>query len=202
MKKEKKLLIIFVTIASVALIGIGITIAYFSSQGEFVNQFKTAVYRIVATEEFDSPLGWTPGTETSKTLVVRNDGDVPVRVRVSYTEKWETNTTPATLLSLTKDNESVAIINFDNTTDWIKDGNYYYYKNVVIKNGTTSSFIRSVTFNPIIDLSVSCQPSNGGKTQTCQSNTDDYGNATYTLKIKVETIQEDAAESVWGHSFD
>ena len=201
MKKDRKLLIIFVTIASLVLVGIGITIAYFSSRGEFVNQFKTAIYKVKATEQFESPEGWTPGTETPKTVVVTNEGDVPVRVRVSYTEKWETNTTPATLLPLQKEGQNVAVINFDNASDWVKDGNYYYYKNILNKNASSSSFIKSVTFNPIVDLSVTCTQSNGGKTQTCASATDDYGNATYILKINVETIQADAATSVWGHTF-
>ena len=200
--KNKKLTIIYIAIACLVLLAVGVTIAYFSSESEFENEFKTGVYSIEATEEFESPQGWTPGTETPKTLEITNKGDLPVRVRVSYTEKWETNTDPATTLSLKKDGQDVAIINFDNTTDWTKIGNYYYYNNIITKNQKTTSFIKSVTFNPIVDLSVTCTSSNGGKTQTCSSAQDDYGNATYTLTIKVETIQADGASEVWGVNFD
>ena len=200
--KNKKLTIIFIGIAALVLLAIGITIAYFSSQAEFSNQFKTVIYKVEATEDFESPNGWTPGTETPKTLIVTNKGDVAVRVRVSYTEKWVKNDDPTVELPLKKNGENVAIINFDNASSWTKDGNYYYYNAILNKNEATNSFIRSVTFNPNVDLSVTCTSSANGKTQTCESATDDYGNATYTLKIKAETIQAEAATSTWGHTYN
>ena len=195
---NRKLTSMFVLIAALVLVGISLTFAYFTSNTEFENEFHTGYYKVEAVEDFVSPEGWMPGDETNKTLVVTNKGNVPVKVRVSYTEKWETNETPATSLSLTKGGVRVAVINFDNTSDWTHTGDYYYYVGTLATNESTSSFIKSVTFNPVVDLSVTCETSADGKKQTCASATDDYGNATYILTINVETIQADAASEVWG----
>jgi signal peptidase I len=55
-----------------------------------------------------------------------------------------------------------------------------YYDKVIPKGTKTSSFIRSVTLNPDLDLNST------------------YIDATYTLNIIVDTIQADGATEEWG----
>lgn len=191
--KSKKSLIALAVIAIVGVVG-G-TFAYYTSTQSFDNIFNTKPYGTEFTEEFTSPEDWTPGTTTSKKVFAKNTGNVDVAVRVSYTEKWET--AKGTTIENTKDGKSAAIINFaDDNTDWKKSGDYYYYNKRLAKNETTSSFIKSVTFNPDIEASVNCVTE--GNKKTCTSTGDGYDGATYTLTVNIETIQFDAVKTEWG----
>lgn len=191
--KSKKSLIALAVIAIVGVIG-G-TFAYYTGTASFANIFKTKPYSTEFTEEFTSPEDWTPGTTTPKKVFAKNTGDVPVAVRVSYTEKWVSAN--GTEIANVQDEKSAALINFTtDNTDWKKNGNYYYYNKKLAKDETTSSFIESVTFNPDIEASVSCVTE--GNKKTCTSTGDGYDGATYTLTVNIETIQFDAVESEWG----
>ena len=193
MKKDIKPLL---AIGLALLVGVvGGTIAYFRTEQTFKNEFKTKPYRTLVTETFESPDNWTPGTTTAKTVIAKNTGDVDIAVRVSYEESW----TPANggTLSLEQAGERAAIINFANQSQWIKNGNYYYYYKKLTKNQSTSSFIESVTFNPNITASLNCTPDPNALVKSCESNGNGYDGATYTLNIKVETIQYDAYQTAW-----
>lgn len=191
--KSKKSLIALAVIAIVGVIG-G-TFAFYTSTASFANIFKTKPYSTEFTEEFTSPDDWTPGTTTSKKVFAKNTGDVPVAVRVSYTEKWVNAN--GTEIENVQGDKSAAIINFaTDNTDWIKNGNYYYYNKKLAKDETSSSFIESVTFNPEIEAAVSCTTE--GNKKTCTSTGDGYDGATYTLTVNIETIQFDAVEEAWG----
>jgi len=202
-------------LALLAIVGIvGGTFAYFTSQAIFPNVFKTKPYSTELTEEFDAPEDWKPGEETSKKVYVTNKGDIDLAVRISYTEEW-VGADGQTKLDLiqTKDNGDqvrAAIINFPNQSDWISheetDGiTYYYYKDAVGPNEQTSLFIDKVTFNKDVDIDYVCETTTTtneeGKTvntQKCHSSDTTYAGATYTLTIKIETVQYDAYKSYWG----
>lgn len=158
--KNKKSLIALAVIAIVGVIG-G-TFAYYTSTASFDNIFKTKPYSTEFTEEFESPEDWTPGTTTSKKVFAKNTGDVDVAVRASYTEKW-VNANGNTIEN-TQGDVSAAVINFANTADWKKEGNYYYYTKKLTKGETTSSFIESVTFNSDVEASVNCVTEGNKKT--------------------------------------
>ncbi|MBQ9318224.1 MAG: hypothetical protein IJR82_01140 [Bacilli bacterium] len=215
--KNKKTIIALVAVAFITIIGL--TFAYFSDTVILPNSFKTKPYSTTVTEVFESPDNWTPGTTTAKTVYATNNGDIDVAVRVSYTEKWEPLDSEATLgLTQTQEIDGVetqvraAIINFadDYATEWTKSTengvDYYYYNHKLAKGNTSSSFIKSVQFNPLIKSSADCVDSDvvndsneviGTKT-TCESSNTGYDGATYTLTIKVETIQFDAYKDAWG----
>lgn len=197
-KMNKKPLIALLLLAVVGVVG-G-TFAYFTNEATFKNEFQTSTYQTEATETFTAPTNWKPGDTTPKTVVVTNKGDVPVAVRVSYTEKWVA-ADGTTELPLQSDGKDVAVINFANQADWTKTGNYYYYKDkaAVAKDASTSSFIESVTFNEEIVPEMTCTETTGTGTKTvsCAPAEGSYSGATYTLDIKVETIQQDAAATVW-----
>lgn len=213
---NKKTIIAIILLAVIGIVG-G-TLAYFTSQAQFTNVFRTKPYSTELTEEFDAPENWLPGEETSKKVYVTNKGDVPVAVRISYTEEWigADGTTKVNLEQTKEDGTKIraAIINFTNTDDWVEhtesDGNtYYYYNKAVTKDEQTSLFIDKVTFNKDIDIKYNCENTTTtnaeGKTitsQTCKSTDDTYAGATYTLTIKIETVQFDAFKPYWNTNID
>lgn len=207
-KKSIKALII------VAIVGIvGFTIAFFANSTNINNEFKTKEYGTTITDEFVSPDSWLPGDTTLKTLLATNTGEVDEAVRISYTEKWETDNndilngwihTDGTKSnhesnSELETDERVAIINFTNASDWTKEGNYYYYNYKLAPNESTSSFIESVTFNPKTKLDNTCvtTENNGAKTVTCSSSGNDYDNAKYTITFTIETVQYNKYKEAW-----
>ena len=177
------------------IIAIGATIAYFQSSVSFENLFTTGTYKVVTTETFESPSNWAPGEEIPKTITSTNEGTIPAAVRVSYTEQW-----------LDEDNQDItsqvangtAIINLDNTNEWTKEGNYYYYNYILEPEDTTSSFMKSVTLNPDLN-GVTC--TGDGNTKTCTSNNSILG-GTYKLTITKETVQADRYQEVWNTNIE
>ena len=209
--KNKKTILILILVLTIGLIGLGI--AYFSNSTSFDNLFSTNPYGSTVTEQFISPDNWLPGDVTEKTIVATNSGNVDQAVRIKITEKWldsnnnelngwihedGTKSNHTTEDELSTD-ERVAIINFDNNSDWTKVGDYYYYNYKLSPNESTSSLIKSVTFNPKTKLDDTCTSSisNGKKTVTCNSSGSDYDNATYTLTFDIETIQFNKYISAW-----
>ena len=193
MKKKKNLLILLLLFLS-----IGVTIAYLQSTDTFENIFNAGTYSVITHEEFTSPDNWAPGDTTPKTITTTNEGTIPVRVRVKLTETWTSSNDGN--LPLESYGIKLAVINFDNTEDWVKDGDYYYYVGELNPNETTSSLIQSVTFNPIYQGDVTCTTVNNVK--TCESSSDGYSGGTYTLNITTETVQADAYQSVWNLSYN
>ena len=84
-KNNKKLYV--VTCLSLATV-LGGTLAYFNTNSSIVNTFKTALYQNEIIEKFESPITWTPGTTTEKTVKVTNTGNTDMALRATFTEKW------------------------------------------------------------------------------------------------------------------
>jgi len=198
MKKKKSL----VALLLVAIIGIvGGTFALFSSDDTFTNIFGTATYNVSAIEQFVSPSEWKPGDDTAKRVYVTNNGNVEVAVRVWYEESWVDSQSRS--LPLTVNDESVSIIKHPNnfSSNWTKSTengtDYYYYKTRLAADATTTDFMSSVQFNPIIDINTDhdCTTSNGVK--TCTTVSKDYGGGTYTLTVHVETVQYNSYADFW-----
>ena len=189
--KNKKSLIAIIAVLLIAVVGV--TFAYFQTTGTFENLFQTGVYRLVTTEVFESPDNWAPGQEIPKTITTTNEGTIPAAVRVSYTEQWLDGETDIT----SSIDEDSAIINFDNTNDWILEDGYYYYKYILEPEQTTSSFIKSVTLNEELD-EVNCTEE--GLTHVCEASNPALG-AKYKLTITKETIQADKF-SEWNSSVE
>ena len=192
--KKKLLLLLGVSVLTV----IGSTLAYFTTSSEFVNTFKTAMYGAEIKETFESPSNWTPGTTTDKTVIVTNNGDIPIAARASYIEEWESAN--GATLPLKQGENAVAIINFKDGWTLADDGYYYYgsKENMtsINKGESSTSFISGVTFNDKITSELVSNISSDGKTITYTSSGDGYDNATYKLIIKIDTIQYDEA-SAW-----
>ena len=180
------------------LIGVGVTLSFFTSTSELENEFKSGRYKTVSTDNFTSPSDWKPGDTTPKTITTKNEGTMPVRVRVKLTEEWKSENN--NVLPLEYNNERVSIINFDNEDDWVKDGDYYYYIGELAPGEETSSLIESITYNPNTPSDMNCTSDNG--VYNCKSTGDGYDGGTYTLNVTVETVQSDLAVSAWNLSKD
>ena len=163
---NKKITLMFVLIAAFILLGIiGFTLAYFTSSVDFENEFNTGVFQTTATEVFESPQNWLPGDTEPKTLTITNTGNVDVKARVCLSEEWTSSSDEP--LPNVVDGERMAIINLANTSDWTKKGNCYEYNDTLEPNDTTSSFIESVTFNPLAEADIEC--TTNGNTKECIS---------------------------------
>ena len=176
--KNKKPLIALIALLLIA--GVGVTFAYFTSSKAFENVFQiNNDYEATIEEAFTPEQDWLPGEEVSKEVFVTNTGTIDLVARVKYDEVWSGSLTGYMPDGTTR----VAIINFAENDDWVlhTDG-YYYYNKVISPSTKTSSFIKSVTLNPDLEL------------------TSDYIDATYTLNITVETIQSSGAVDEWNIS--
>lgn len=71
-----------------ALAVIGATFAWFSESVDLKNEFRTGDYKTEITEKFEPPSNWRPGMETDKSVFVENKGDIPVVVRVKFSDAW------------------------------------------------------------------------------------------------------------------
>ena len=198
--KNKKALLALILLLIISIVGL--TIAFFTNTIEIPNVFKTEVFKTEVTEEFVSPDNWTPGTTTSKRVHVKNIGSVEVAVRISLTEKWISK--DGTELSGIQNGNKAAIINFVNTDYWIKDGNYYYYKQKLETNENTKDFLESVTFNKNINDDNNCTENitANKKENICESSKSGYSGATYTLTFIIETVQYDSYKDIWNTTFE
>lgn len=197
-KKNKRKLLI-VTGLSLATV-LGGTLAYFNTNTDIVNSFKSAIYQNEIVETFESPITWTPGTTTEKSVEVTNTGNTDMAIRATYTEKWVSANGEE--LDLKDEFDNVAALIDFNTTWQLNDDGYYYYgskENLkkLMPDETSSSFINSVTFNENIKASLIENISEDGKTITYQSDGNGYDNAQYTLTLKLETVQYDQANNIW-----
>ena len=193
MKKKRSLIGI---LALLLVVAVGVTFAYFQSSAVFTNIFNTGTYRVVTTEVFESPSNWAPGQEIPKTITSTNEGTIPAAVRVSYTEQWLDSNNQDITSSITN---GTAIVNLDNASSWMQEGNYYYYKYILNPQQTTKSFIKSVTLNPQIgsgNNEMQCTTSQDGLTQDCVATNSALG-ATYKLIITKETVQADKYQELW-----
>lgn len=196
--KNKKGIII---LGGLSLLGVlGGTLAYFTTTTNIANKFKSGMYQNEIVEKFESPANWTPGTITEKKISVKNTGNIPMAVRASYTEKW-VSASGKELNLKDIDNNQVSIINFGKNWTKSSDGYYYYgskeNKTVLEPTSVSTSFINSVKFNEKVNASLKESVSEDGKTITYTSTGDGYDNATYTLMVKIETVQHDAANNFW-----
>ena len=198
--KNKKVMIALILLMFIC--GFSFTIAFFTDTIELENVFKTKKFKTTVTEEFVSPDNWLPGDTTTKKVYVNNIGDVDVAARISYTEKWVAQ--DGTILSGVQNGNKAVIINFVNTGDWIKVGEYYYYNKKISNGESTSDFIDSVTFNSEISDESECtrNESEGRVEVICESSNSSYAGATYTLTFKVETVQFDSYKDIWNTDFE
>jgi len=180
--KVKPLLFLF---ALLILGVVGVTFAFFVSNGDFENVFRTINHGVNIEEEFYDDWG------TKKVSFVNNSTSSVV-IRVSYNEIWSTlyDNDVITLLSNEVNDKEVAIKGW--TENWLhdftdgKDGWYYYNK--VLKKNERVQVLNTIQYNEaaVDDTRLS----------------DTYKEADYELDFNFESIQatERAIANLWGHT--
>ena len=196
--------IIFFILLFVLCFTVGGTIAYYTSTSTFTNEFQTGSYILEAEETFESPSNWLPGDTTPKEVVVTNNGSVDAAVRVCLTEEWRSPT--GTSLDLYDENDNpVVIVNLDDEyyTYWRREydennepTNCFYYFKKLTPNEATEPLLESVTFNKNFNPGVSCTTE--GNSQVCNSSMTDYSGGTYTLNVRISTVQYSQYQEEFG----
>lgn len=132
MKKTKRILLLALVVAILAC-GVGGTIAYLiTNTGSVVNTFQPAHVTSEVQETFDK--------NVKSEVKIKNTGNVSAYIRAAIVITWKDvdgNTMPAQPAAGTDYTLSI------NTTDWTQVDGYYYYKEAVAANGTTSNLINS-----------------------------------------------------------
>lgn len=215
MKNKKNIVIISI----IGVVGLAlVTFAYFSSTSVLDNLFSTADYGTTINEEFVSPANWVPGAVEQKRVYVTNTGEVPVAVRISYTESWTSANGDNLDLTFTKQGQSIpaAILAFGDNflQNWVKSTengvDYYYYNTILDAGESTTDFLKSVTFNENVTSEANCENTNiydqntgdlTGVEQTCTSG-DGYDGGTYNLTLTIQTVQSSVYKTVWNTNYD
>lgn len=197
---RKKRIIAVIGLAALTAL-VGGTVAYLNDSNSFENNFKLASGEVEYTETFESPRNWKSCDTTPKTLVITNKSDTPVAARFKMEEYWKVNGSTSagktSDLSLTYQNQRVAIINFQNQNDWEQKGDWWVYKGTLNKDQSTSSLLASVTYNCSINFVDDVTYSADGKTSITNTNT--YDNAKYHLDITAQTVPATQKEAAWGN---
>ncbi len=171
MSKQKLLLITVLSLIVITMIGI--TSAYFATSershnvittsGVTVELLETAVDANGHTVPFENITNAIPGNTYSKIPQVKNTdaSDTWVRIRPIITA----SASDGSSLPVP---DGALIINYD-TTDWLKQGDYYYYHSALASDQLTTPLFTEVTIKS--DLP------------------DNYKNAKFNLTLSVGAVQ-------------
>lgn len=163
-----------------AVFAVGGSLAYFNQDLEAVNVLKAGNFDTELVEEFRPEDGkdWKPGTTVNKDFAVKNSGDVPMVVRVSFQETWEKDdgayvtidTTEKeeghgeadnkfesvwqeeTTDGLTDKDDSVVEKTLNLGKEWVYSDGYYYYTKTLPAGATTEYLLDDVTLSKDADL--------------------------------------------------
>ena len=195
--------IVFMSLLFTVFLALGVTLAYFTTSDTFNNEFTAGTYSIETQEAFVSPDSWKPGDTVEKTIIATNKGNTPAAVRIKLTPSWEDkNGNP---LSLTDNNDNeAAVINFNSNFNdkWVYQDGYYYYKNALDENQSTTTLMNSVTFNPDVDINSSTNCNTVDGVTSCRTTFAGYSGGKYTLEVQVETCQYDKYQEIWGTTIE
>jgi predicted ribosomally synthesized peptide with SipW-like signal peptide len=151
---KKKVSIIVTATLLVALIVVGSTLAFFTSQGTVNNVITMGDVKISLTEPSFKDSGIVPGETIEKIPTVKNEGskDAYIRCKIALvvpeaaTEE-ETSARKAQLLrGITFGDASIS----GSADKWVQSGDYYYYQDIVPANAIVE-FFHSVTVPEVWD---------------------------------------------------
>ena len=170
MRMRKNLLAGLLLLALTGLLVAGSTMSWFvSSPSPKVNTFTAGTVKIEVQEDFSSPAEWD-GSSVGKTVQVKSLGSKRTYVRVALTPVWSDPSLPV-------DNVQLNLAD----SDWIKVGDWYYYKHILAGGDETSVLLASVELS-------SAGPEYDGKT--------------LEIVVSAEAVQasHEAYKTVWGLS--
>ncbi len=135
---KKKLIMVVGLLLLVTLMVIGGTMAWFWDSEETDNRFTAGTVAIEINEHgFKDIEKWNPGDTTTKQVSVKSLGNKKSYIRVSLTPVW--------LVGEGEDALPInnVILNLATNNDWVKSGDWYYYKHI-IEEEETSLLLQSV----------------------------------------------------------
>lgn len=163
-----------------AVFAVGGSLAYFNQDLEAVNVLKSGDFDTEIVEEFQPEDGkdWKPGTTVNKDFAVKNSGDVPMVVRVSFQETWEKDDGAYVTIDttekeeghgeadnkfesvwqeeptdgLTDKDDSVVEKTLNLGKEWVYSDGYYYYTKTLPAGATTEYLLDDVTLSKDADL--------------------------------------------------
>lgn len=163
-----------------AVFAVGGSLAYFNQDLEAVNVLKSGDFDTEIVEEFRPEDGkdWKPGTTVNKDFAVKNSGDVPMVVRVSFQETWEKDDGAYVTIDttekeeghgeadnkfesvwqeeptdgLTDKDDSVVEKTLNFGKEWVYSDGYYYYTKTLPAGATTEYLLDDVTLSKDADL--------------------------------------------------
>lgn len=163
-----------------AVFAVGGSLAYFNQDLEAVNVLKSGDFDTEIVEEFRPEDGkdWKPGTTVNKDFAVKNSGDVPMVVRVSFQETWEKDDGAYVTIDttekeeghgeadnkfesvwqeeptdgLTDKDDSVVEKTLNLGKEWVYSDGYYYYTKTLPAGATTEYLLDDVTLSKNADL--------------------------------------------------
>lgn len=163
-----------------AVFAVGGSLAYFNQDLEAVNVLKSGDFDTEIVEEFRPEDGkdWKPGTTVNKDFAVKNLGDVPMVVRVSFQETWEKDDGAYVTIDttekeeghgeadnkfesvwqeeptdgLTDKDDSVVEKTLNLGKEWVYSDGYYYYTKTLPAGATTEYLLDDVTLSKDADL--------------------------------------------------
>jgi len=172
-------------VSLVALFVLGGTLAWFTADAEVPpNMFTTGTVNIEIHEDLDDPNDWAPGIIKKKEVSVKNEGSLPVFVRVQLTPVW--GSTDGEVFS--EDEElSIGNVIFNvNEEDWVKSGDWYYYKGVLEPKGEPKDETPLLLYSVTLDSSLTDNK---------------YQGKTLKIYVNAEAVQAapiEAALQAWG----
>lgn len=163
-----------------AVFAVGGSLAYFNQDLEAVNVLKSGDFDTEIVEEFRPEDGkdWKPGITVNKDFAVKNSGDVPMVVRVSFQETWEKDDGAYVTIDttekeeghgeadnkfesvwqeeptdgLTDKDDSVVEKTLNLGKEWVYSDGYYYYTKTLPAGATTEYLLDDVTLSKDADL--------------------------------------------------
>ncbi|MBE5809954.1 MAG: hypothetical protein E7318_03360 [Clostridiales bacterium] len=141
---KRKILLLASVLAMVAVLGIGSTLAYFTSTDEATNEFTIGNVKIDLTEpewdengSADAPEVY-PTEALAKDPTVTNIGANPCFVRISVTG-WDCLPDPAGDITYRTD-----YVDGKLGDDWVEYGDYFYYTKVLAAGETTDALFDQI----------------------------------------------------------
>lgn len=172
-KRKKRYIVSFLALSVLILGSVFGTYAWLTYHQDLPNLLTTGKYNVKTHEEFH-PEGWDKGVTVEKKVWVENTGTLPVYVRVKIVPFWKDG--QAFLIN----GKDTAKLNFSNSKDWKKVGDFYYYTKPLKGKEKTDNLLESVTLSK--DL-----PS-------------EYNKNNFKIDVITESIQgsSDALKELWG----
>lgn len=191
-----------IALCIITLIGVSGTYAYYQSEVQIKNPFRTGEPRIHLSEKFNEADNWVPGEEKEKKVWFENLGnmDLLLRFKVEVTLRDQADQPVKITASksdknvyVTADGNEFCTLNWfdENMKNWAdKQDGFYYYNQIFKAEAKTLPVLKSVTFSKGLSNDV-----HGIRT--------DYSQYKLQVKITAETIQvnKEAASALWQRSY-